>query len=59
MCQRCSSCQWMLTGIVSFGGLCATANQPGVYTLVESVERWIYDNIRDLNPPVNAMPSCI
>ena len=57
MCQRCSSCAWFLTGITSFGGRCATANRPGVYTNVRMFEHWIYPRI-DLPPPRRAQPSC-
>lgn len=41
MCQRCSSCQWYLAGIVSFGMDCALPGFPGVYSKLATFEDWL------------------
>ena len=41
VCQRCSSCNWYLTGITSFGEGCAEAGFYGVYTRVHQFTSWI------------------
>jgi len=42
MCQRCTTCQWMLYGVTSFGSIeCGKAGAPGVYSKVGYYETWI------------------
>ncbi|CAK8677726.1 unnamed protein product [Clavelina lepadiformis] len=42
LCQRCSSCAWMVAGITSFGDKnCGKRLFPGVYTRVVNYESWL------------------
>nr|XP_039272153.1 transmembrane protease serine 12-like [Styela clava] len=41
MCQRCSSCQWYVAGLVSYGRGCGQPGYPGIYTRVSYFEDWL------------------
>lgn len=41
MCQRCSSCQWIAYGVVSYGDGCGLKHRPGVYAKVGAYGDWI------------------
>ncbi|XP_076801387.1 uncharacterized protein LOC143445889 isoform X1 [Clavelina lepadiformis] len=48
MCQRCSSCAWMVAGITSFGHKqCSKADSPGIYTRVSFFQDWINEVARE------------
>ena len=58
MCQRCTTCQWMLYGITSYGANeCGKAYTPGVYTRVTSFTDWINSVVGD-DIPSESYPSC-
>lgn len=48
MCQRCSSCQWMLVGTTAYGQVdCATPGYPAVYMKVDAYAEWINETINE------------
>nr|XP_039272368.1 coadhesin-like isoform X1 [Styela clava] len=50
VCQRCSSCEWYLAGVTSFGpeDNCGLPGHPGMYSRVKSFESWIVGHIPSL-----------
>jgi len=44
MCQRCSSCRWMLYGVTSYGDKrCTMITRPGVFAKISYFEPWILE----------------
>lgn len=59
MCQRCSTCQWMLFGLTSFGSAeCGKAKTPGVYTKLEPYADWINESVGRNIAQTTKMESC-
>jgi len=57
LCQRCSTCQWVLQGIVSYSGdSCYPVNRPALFTRLSKFENWISKSV-DLGYVDNA-PTC-
>jgi len=57
LCQRCSTCQWVLQGIVSYSGdSCYPFNRPALFTKLSKFETWISESV-DLGYVDNA-PTC-
>lgn len=46
ICQKCSSCQFYLAGIVSYGQGCGVENRYNVYTKVSYFEDWIKSRVK-------------
>jgi len=59
MCQRCTTCQWMLFGLTSFGSAeCGKAKAPGVYTKLEPYSDWINQQVGRNIAKAEQMESC-
>lgn len=57
LCQRCSTCQWVLQGIVSYSDdSCYPVNRPALFTKLSTLETWISESV-DLGYVDNA-PTC-
>nr|XP_026692087.1 A disintegrin and metalloproteinase with thrombospondin motifs adt-1 isoform X2 [Ciona intestinalis] len=41
MCQRCTSCNWYVAGIFTFGDVCVKRNSYAAFTSVEPYEGWL------------------
>jgi len=46
LCQRCSTCQWVLQGIVSYSDdSCYPINRPAIFTKVSTFENWVTQTV--------------
>lgn len=58
MCQRCSSCRWMLYGVTSHGDKrCTTVTRPGVFAKTAFFESWIMHQM-GMKKSEQVFPSC-